>query len=450
MNLFSFLFRRKARTARPPQNARLGLESLEDRLVLDATTPVVYGTEQYVLGQIALDEYKADNNQLTRTDVINLLDVVDGTEQYQLANGKVTFTPVSNPNPDANVSSAGLKFLRNLDAHSTDWGMDPDVANLLGKVVDSNPANMTYQDADDISQELLPSGKLTGKSPEWKMQTLVNKWFDGDNLPTIDIPDATYENAEGNLFGPTDVPKPSDVHQGSVGDCYFLAALAETAQQDPQAIKNMFIDDGDGIYTVRFYQYNLTTQQWQADYVTVNSELPVNQKGDFVYANRGQSASDPSNVLWVALAEKAYAQLAEEGWSRAPNLEGSTAGADKGGTVDAYSILAGGNPKVAMQQITGSADASKLTFPSTDPTLAESNFETMVTDFQKGDLVTIGTPKDLSGSTLHKNHAYYVVAIDEANQTVTLGDPNKPGQEITVSLANLETDANGASVVVPG
>jgi hypothetical protein len=38
-----------------------------------------------------------------------------------------------------------------------------------------------------------------------------------------------------------------------VGDCYFIAALGALADSSAAAIENMFIDNGDGTWTVRFY-----------------------------------------------------------------------------------------------------------------------------------------------------------------------------------------------------
>ena len=50
-----------------------------------------------------------------------------------------------------------------------------------------------------------------------------------------------------------------------MGDCYFISALGTLADSNPAAIENMFINNGDGTYTVRFYTgtygpiYNATT-----------------------------------------------------------------------------------------------------------------------------------------------------------------------------------------------
>ena len=52
--------------------------------------------------------------------------------------------------------------------------------------------------------------------------------------------------------------------------------------------------------------------------------LPTYSGGWFLYANMGDHASSSSNVLWVALAEKAYAQMNEAGWLRPASWGGGT------------------------------------------------------------------------------------------------------------------------------
>ena len=85
----------------------------------------------------------------------------------------------------------------------------------------------------------------------------------------------------------------------------------------------MFVDNGDGTYTVRFYggsygaYYNADGSIGEgfangtgiADYVTVDRMLPSTSSGVFAYSNYGASLTNPNNVLWIALAEKAYAHV---------------------------------------------------------------------------------------------------------------------------------------------
>ena len=60
----------------------------------------------------------------------------------------------------------------------------------------------------------------------------------------------------------------------------------------------MFIVNGDGTYTVRFYHNGA------ADYVTVDSSLPVDQYGRLVFNGNGSYANSAANVLWVASIAK--------------------------------------------------------------------------------------------------------------------------------------------------
>ncbi|MCD8195807.1 MAG: C2 family cysteine protease [Lachnospiraceae bacterium] len=50
------------------------------------------------------------------------------------------------------------------------------------------------------------------------------------------------------------MPDMQDVEQGSVGDCFFLAAVSSIVQNDPQQMRGMMKDNGDNTATVRFYR----------------------------------------------------------------------------------------------------------------------------------------------------------------------------------------------------
>src|SRR5439155_16229432 len=121
-------------------------------------------------------------------------------------------------------------------------------------------------------------------------------------------------------------------------DCWVLASLAEVAARNPQDIRNMFTAAGTtvengavvNLYAVRFFN-----SAGVAKYVTVDTELPSGGN----YYDRVSNG-----VLWVALAEKAYAQATGAGIITSPQA-GS----------DAYSALDGGDPRWPLQAITGKA-----------------------------------------------------------------------------------------------
>jgi hypothetical protein len=451
MNLFS------SRTARPAdRRPRLSVEALEAREVLNGTSLVPPSDlVNPAVARIARAEFIQSQGTLTRTDVIDLMGVVDGTlkasftQKHGAAVG-VSFTARTSP-PSGTVPPGQLTALRTLVADASLWHLTPDVANLANKVVNANPANANYQGA-----ALLSSGQtaLQAGDPDTDLVKLVDKWFEGADLPAVWFQGATYKEAQGTLFGP-DGPQIGDVAQGRAADCYFMASLGEAALQTPQVIQSMFTVNGDGTYAVRFYQLD-AAGNWVADYITVNGMLPSHGHDQFVYANTaygGQPShvSNPNNVLWVALAEKAYAQLAEEGWSRGFGPSGSGGKYDM--TSNSYSAIDYGYNEIAEQQITGFSDATWVTFDAKHPKQAAATLREVFADYRKGDLITFATWDHIhtKQNGLVGYHVYAMTGYDAANQTVTLTNPyTRYGQwTVTVSLSELENLFQGAAVVAP-
>lgn len=184
------------------------------------------------------------------------------------------------------------------------WSQSLDyVRNLASKVINGDLANQTYQGK--------ALGNLEAGSTAVQLDKLIDKWFYGGDRPVaksyFENNPYVYKYAEGSLFH--DINR-EDIVQGGIGDCYFLAGLATVADNAPSTIENMFIDNGDGTYTVRFYK-----KPGVADYVTVDRYLPVTSDGYFAYQGSTSKFDNPDNELWAALAEKAYAQANESGWT---------------------------------------------------------------------------------------------------------------------------------------
>ncbi|HEX4592312.1 MAG TPA: C2 family cysteine protease, partial [Gemmataceae bacterium] len=174
-------------------------------------------------------------------------------------------------------------------------------------------------------------GNLHSGSSVGQLKELVAKWFLGSDHPQAAT---SYRMVNGSLF--VNGASAGDIVQGQVGDCYFVAALAGVAKFSPQIIQQMATDNGDGTFTIRFYHAGV------ADYVTVDRALPTTSGGNAEYANFGGKYDSSSNELWVALIEKGYAQITEEGWT------GHAAS-------NSYAAIDGGYSDLAIQHITGRA-----------------------------------------------------------------------------------------------
>jgi hypothetical protein len=152
---------------------------------------------------------------------------------------------------------------------------------------------------------------------------------------------------------------------------------------------------------VRFYQNG--TQRW----VTVDSQLPTYAGGHFLYANMGGLASDSSNVLWVALAEKAYAQMNEAGWLRP---------ASWGGGTNSYAGIEGGLFSDVARQVVNHSSVSYYVSGNSDAT-------TLANAVTAGKLIGFASTSNPADSRIVGNHQYVVIAYNSSTHVVTLFNP---------------------------
>jgi hypothetical protein len=143
--------------------------------------------------------------------------------------------------------------------------------------------------------------------------------------------------------------------------------------------------------------------------------LPTNGRGRFVYADSGNSSSgyydDPSNELWVALAEKAYAQINESGWIGGDNT-------------NSYEGISGGYIGRALEHVTGS---NASLFNSLD-------FNSIVDAFNSGKLIGFCSKDETEvGSGIVPLHAYPLIGYDSSTETFTLFNPWGSQIELTWS-----------------
>ena len=234
------------------------------------------------------------------------------------------------------ITSSEVQDLQTLVTDASALRMPAYVQDLASKVVNPSAADMNY--LEWYFSDWPPMPMLEGLVNQWFLGSVQPVTVDADGSPAQD-PNETYSSVGASgytLFGPNG-PSFKDVAQGSAGDCWLLSSLAETAARDPGIIQSMFINNGNDTWTVRIYVHGAP------DYVTVNDQLPVdtvNPNFNGVYA----FDSPQNGILWVALAEKAFAE---------ENLSGGISTSDPG--VDSYAALNGGYPSWALTAISGTS-----------------------------------------------------------------------------------------------
>lgn len=305
---------------------------------------------------------------------------------------------------DGTINSEELSDLRFLTSSQTNFQMPAHVRELAKSVVTSNPANLQYR-----GQAL---GNLIAGSSAAHVNNLIDKWFLGTDDPILVGTGISYRNATGSLFVGT--PTISQARQGALGDCYFIASMISIASKNPAAVQNMFIDNGDDTYTVKFYGGALGTFYQNglissgfisgsgvASYVTVNLRLPTYGNGTLAYSGMGLSATSSNTPLWIALAEKAYAQWNELGNS---GRDGK----------NQYSSIEGGWMSNTNSQILG--------YNSTNYPMSGTSKQTLINALNSGNAVTIGTNSSVNAG-LVGGHAYVVTGYNASTDRFTLFNP---------------------------
>lgn len=245
---------------------------------------------------------------------------------------------------------------------------------------------------------------------------VVRKQQDGE-LPKVLEKHAQYkyedmENGKAFVQGQGDALDidPNDVKQGALGDCYLMAGMAATARANPESIRRIVKDNGDGTFEVTLFIREKAWSTPKAITTTVDARLPSKGGTSLVYAKVGSAGAD-GDELWPALLEKTLAQHKSS-----------------------YELITGGNIAKgfefhgATELFTGKAEgyftASTL---SEDKVLqmmqsALANKKPITVDSMNMETLPDLT-KDANAVNVYGNHAYAVKSVDVARRTVNLQNP---------------------------
>jgi hypothetical protein len=304
--------------------------------------------------------------------------------------------------------------------------VSPYVQEITDDVIFGNSANATWNGGAATATRL---GNLTAASTQTQADDLIGEWFLGTNLPSLNLApvgqtnlNPAYRTSTLPLYGPSGAPTIQDVNQGYLGDCYFLSSLGEVALQDPSAIKNMISANGNGTYSVRFFVNG------QPDYVTVNSQLPV--MTGYRWANGSQlEFANGKTDDWVALVEKAYAQLNAQ--TNAPH------GMQLNSASDSYAGITAGNGS-ALTLVTDQPETATSLYWNESASSLGSILKNLASSFSAGEEVLMSTPWN-SGGNLVADHMYMVTGVNAATGALTIHNPWNTAYGGSLSMSFTET-----------
>eukprot|EP00957_Ditylum_brightwellii_P083816 6370986-Ditylum_brightwellii.AAC.1 len=148
----------------------------------------------------------------------------------------------------------------------------------------------------------------------------------GDGLPTW-----LYSDNDGDgIASAAESMEVDDILQGSVGDCYFLAALSAVVQHHPDLADDLIDETFEeyGIYGVSLWRRGKWRMTWVDSYFPCYRPSSKSHRGKYRLVFAG--ATDGKEI-WPLVVEKAFAKVmgsyeAISGGHVAPALEMLTGG----------------------------------------------------------------------------------------------------------------------------
>ncbi len=288
---------------------------------------------------------------------------------------------------DQLVGGDGNDHLNGREGTDSLWGQNGDDVLIA---VDGGTSDYTEggagRDAIWVDKNASVIDRVFAASLEDKVQNLTgfangaDRTLDGDRIadPRA-LSNHTYKSFTNNPLFSQAGPRPTDIRQGDVGDCWLLAGLSAISNDSPNTLRQNVVDFDDGTYGValggRFYR--------------VDNDLAVTSTTSTTpaYAQLGAQ-----NSMWVAVVEKAYAHF-RTGANTMASMEG-------GWSVD-------------VNRAFGSASAGERDIFSYGSAIALAN--DIAARLGRMEAVTVGVltarTTAANGTSLVNNHMYSVTSI---------------------------------------
>lgn len=203
---------------------------------------------------------------------------------------------------------------------------------------------------------------------------------------------------------------PNDIRQGALGDCYLMTGMAAVARANPEQIRRLIKDNGDGTFDVTLYIRRNSWSRPEAVTKRVDAQLPTRGPGQLLYANTGDESSE-GKELWPALIEKTVAQHK----GSYEQIEGANI-ANSFQFHGATELLTG---KPESYQDTGRAAEDDLLLDMAAALEAHKPVSVDSRDMSADATMTT----EANAVNVYGNHAYSVESVDLDARTVTLQNP---------------------------
>ena len=374
-------------------------------------------------------------NSLSTSSIKNQISPYLTDDKLSFAETKQILTSVE----QGGMTATKLKDLTTLWSYSTSLFSDDYTKTLFGYVITGCDANSFWWGGLDQSGKSA-LGNLNATTPQGNLEKVIDKWFAGTDVPVALVGGDTAAGISGNFsfnYAPfssgvlyKEGVSASDINQGSAGTCYFLACLGAIANANPSYITEDFIrDNGDGTYGFRFFNANN-----EAYYVTVDKNLAIDKT-----TNQPVLANPSNGELWVALAEKAYAQINSQTNVLLRNQSDNSYQAIEGGMAEPLKQITGLN----YQYYCGYDDNISDTFSyagtkySQDPKTYKKEIISLL---QNGSIGTLGVTEKMTDKNGHDQlfpgHAFMLLGYDAKTDTFKIRNPWGDNGDVDGTIAN--------------
>lgn len=222
----------------------------------------------------------------------------------------------------------------------------------------------------------------------------------------------TELKGERSVKGPGDVDEvdAGDVTQGQLGDCGLHAAMIAIARTNPQAIKDLVSEKGDGTYDVTLYFEDHFWNNKSPHVINVKPTFPTDGKGNPLFSQPGDTGPKGPE-LWAMLIEKAFAMHAG-GYDDAEGIWDKDA-------LDLLSSADASDESVTKYSEADMGKAINAKLKSGNFALTANTSESRLDRWTRSD----DEEKEIQKWGIVMVHAYAIVGVDESAKTIDLRNP---------------------------